>query len=222
MTSSPSLPRLLVLISGNGSNLQALIDATTSSPPTLNASIIHVISNKKAAYGLTRAASASIPTSYHNLIPYKKRHPESIEEARRAYDADLAQLILQQKPDMVVCAGWMHIFSPPALDPLEVAGVDIINLHPALPTQFDGAGAIGRAFEAFQKGEIEKTGIMIHYVIQAVDRGEPIIVREIELRAGESLEELEERIHKVEHVEIVNGARIALQRRAGKTKKENE
>lgn len=123
---------------------------------------------------------------------------------------------------MVVCAGWMHIFSPPALDPLEAAGIDIINLHPALPTQFDGAGAIERAFEAFQRGEIEKTGIMIHYVIHAVDRGEPIIVRGIELKAGESLEELEERIHKIEHVEIVDGTRIALQRRAEKIQKRNE
>lgn len=213
----PSTPRLLVLISGSGTNLQALIDATTSSPPALAASITHVISNKKAAYGLTRAAAANIQSSYHNLVTYKKRHPTtSVEEARKAYDADLAQLILAQRPDVVVCAGWMHIFSPQALDPLAAAGVDIINLHPALPTQFDGADAIERAFAAFQRGEIEKTGIMIHHVIHAVDRGEPIVVREIELRTGESLEELKERIHKIEHVEIVNGTRIVLQKRAGK------
>jgi phosphoribosylglycinamide formyltransferase len=207
-------PRILVLISGNGSNLQALIDATTSGPPSLKATIVHVISNRKAAYGLTRAANAGISTTYHNLVPYIKRLPDHPQEARQAYDADLGNLILAQKPDLVVCAGWMHILSPAALKPLETAGVDIINLHPALPLQFDGANAIERAYEAFQRGEITKTGIMIHYVIVAVDRGTPIIVREIEMQRGESLPGLEERIHAVEHVEIVNGTRIALERRA--------
>lgn len=96
------------------------------------------------------------------------------------------------------------------------ANIDIINLHPALPKMFDGAGAIERAFEAWEKGEIEKTGIMVHHVIHAVDRGEPIVVREIELRKGDTLKDLEERIHVVEHVEIVNATRIALGQRAQK------
>lgn len=213
-----SPPNILVLISGSGTNLQALIDATTSTPPTLNARITHVISNKKAAYGLARASNAGIPTTYHNLLSYKKKHPENIQEARQAYDADLAEHILKQKPDMVVCAGWMHILSPTALEPLQAAGIDIINLHPALPKCFDGAGAIERAFEAWQKGEIEKTGVMIHHVIHVVDRGEPIVVKEIEFKKGDTLEDLEERIHAVEHVEIVNATRITLEQRAGKTK----
>ncbi|CAZ85678.1 unnamed protein product [Tuber melanosporum] len=205
--------RILVLISGNGSNLQALIDASRANPSTLEASIIHVISNKKAAYGLKRAANAGIPSTYHNLLAYKNKNPNNPQEAREAYDADLAKLILAQTPDLVVCAGWMHILSPTALDPLEEAGVDIINLHPALPGQFDGANAIERAYEEFQRGEITKTGIMIHYVIAAVDKGTPIIVREIEMIKGESLGDLENRMHVVEHVEIVNGTRIALEER---------
>lgn len=93
------------------------------------------------------------------------------------------------------------------------AHIDIINLHPALPKMFDGANAIDRAFEAWKRGEIKKTGIMIHHVIHAVDRGEPIVVREIELKEGDTLEDLEERIHAVEHVEIVNATRIALEQR---------
>lgn len=215
-----SPPRILVLISGNGSNLQALIDSTISRPPSLEATIVHVISNRKAAYGLKRAAKAGISTSYHNLVPYKNLYPDDPQKARETYDADLAKLILAQKPDLVVCAGWMHILSLAALDPLQVDGVDIINLHPALPGQFDGANAIERAWEAFQRGEITKTGIMIHYVIDAVDRGTPIIVREIEMIKGESLEDLTERIHAVEHVEIVNGTRIALERRAERNRAE--
>ncbi|CUS15535.1 unnamed protein product [Tuber aestivum] len=169
--------RTLVLISGNGST-QALIDASRADLPALDASIIYVISNKKAAYGLKRAADTGILSTYHNLLAYKNKNHNNPQEAREAYDADLAKLILSQTPDLVVCAGWMHILSPTALEPLEEAGVDIINLHPALPGQFDGANAIERAYEAFQRGEITKTGIMIHYVIADVDKGTPIVVRE--------------------------------------------
>lgn len=208
LTDGPS-PRILVLISGNGSNLQALIDAT----PPLPGTIIHVLSNRRTAYGLTRAATAGIPTSYHNLVSYKSRYSTDVA-AREAYDADLARLILAQKPDLVVCAGWMHILSTTALDPLEAAGIDIINLHPALPGQFDGKDAIGRAWRAFQEGEVDGTGVMMHHVISAVDRGEPVLVRKVEIRKGESVEELEARIHEVEHEMIVEGTRIVLEQRA--------
>ncbi|KAF3924675.1 hypothetical protein AA313_de0205440 [Arthrobotrys entomopaga] len=205
--------RIVVLISGSGSNLQALIDA--ASTPTLpNARIVHVISNRKAAYGLTRAANASppIPTSYHGFPPYKTSHPE---DPRGSYDRDLAKIILNlpedQYPDLIVCAGWMHILTPKFLEPIEEAGIPIINLHPALPGAFDGAGAIERAWEAFKNGQITETGVMIHYVIKEVDRGEPIVVKKVEIKAGESLEDLTERIHAIEHVAIVEGAKLALE-----------
>src|ERR1043165_1065185 len=98
---------LTVLISGSGTNLQALIDACGSSPLE-RAKITHVISNKKDAYGLTRAQNANIPTTYHNLVAggYKKKNPDDIEKAREQYDLDLANIILehQAKPDLVVCA----------------------------------------------------------------------------------------------------------------------
>jgi phosphoribosylglycinamide formyltransferase len=207
--STPTAPSILVLISGSGSNLQALIDASNS--PRLPGKITHVISNKKSAFGLTRAANAGIPTSYHNLVPYKKAHPD-VAEARSVYDADLAKLVLEQKPDMVVCAGWMHILSLSFLEPLAAANVPIINLHPALPGMFDGARAIERAKEAFERGEISGTGVMVHYVIGEVDRGEPIVVRDVDMIQGEGLEALEERIHKVEHEAIVEGARIVLEK----------
>lgn len=87
----------------------------------------------------------------------------------------------------------MHILSDSFLD---LIPTPIINLHPALPGAFDGANAIGRAYEAFQKGEIERTGVMVHRVIKEVDRGEPLVVREIEMRE-ETLQQLEERIHQV-------------------------
>ncbi|USP77849.1 hypothetical protein yc1106_05123 [Curvularia clavata] len=204
---------LTVLISGNGSNLQALIDACASGALP-NTRIVHVISNRKAAYGLERAAKASIPTSYHNLVPYKKKHPESVDAAREEYDADLAKMILSQtpRPDMIVCAGWMHIVTPAFLGPIAEAKIKIINLHPALPGEFAGAGAIERAWKAGREEGLKRTGVMIHEVIAEVDAGEPVLTREVELREGESLEALEERIHGVEHGAIVEGTRRMLEK----------
>ncbi|MCJ1282029.1 hypothetical protein MMC26_001352 [Xylographa opegraphella] len=202
--------RILVLISGNGTNLQALIDAAANSEIS-NAHIVHVISNRKDAYGLQRAAKAGIKTSYHNLLKYKKQYgDQSVENVRAIYDADLAEMVLKNTPDLVVCAGFMHILTNKFLRPLQEAGVPIINLHPALPGQFNGVDAISRAYRAFHRQEITKTGVMIHYVISAVDMGEPIILKEIELRHGESLEDLEQRIHVVEWQTIVEGTTLAL------------
>jgi phosphoribosylglycinamide formyltransferase len=204
--------RILVLISGNGSNLQALIDACDT-PRLPSSRIIRVISNRKDAYGLERAQKASIPTSYHNLVRYKKQQAATeagVGLAREAYDQDLAKLILNDKPDIVVCAGWMHILSSSFVDTLATANIVIINLHPALPGQFNGAGAIHRAYQAFMKGEISHTGVMIHHVISEVDMGAPIVTREVPIVKGESEKELEDRIHAVEWGLIVEGTAKAI------------
>ncbi len=205
--------RILVLISGNGSNLQALIDACNT-PRLPSSKIIRVISNRKDAYGLIRAQDASIPTTYHNLVKYKKQQAANEAGtllARVAYDQDLARMIIEEKPDLVVCAGWMHILSSAFVDAMKEARIAIVNLHPALPGQFNGAGAIRRAYEAFQKGEIDHTGIMIHHVISEVDMGEPIITKRVPMVKGESEEDLENRIHEVEWGLIVEGTARALQ-----------
>lgn len=131
--------RTTILISGSGTNLQAVIDKVHSG--TLNAHLIRVLSNRKDAYGLERARKASIPTAYHNLVKYKKAHPptpEGVQAAREEYDAELARLILADRPELVVCLGFMHILSPQFLSPLEREGVRIVNLHPALPGAFNG------------------------------------------------------------------------------------
>lgn len=215
---SETVPQIVVLISGTGTNLQALIDATTSSPPRTQAKINHVIANlgQKAKPGIERAKKAGIPTTVKTLKSYKdqipSRYPDQIT-ARESYDADLAQFILHdiQRPDLVVCAGWMHILAPAFLAPVKAAGIPIINLHPALPGAFNGAHAIERAWNAFQEGKIEKTGVMIHYVIEEVDEGEPVVVKEIDIQPNESLESLESRIHKIEHEAIVEGTNIVLE-----------
>lgn len=231
MSQSPH--NLVVLISGNGSNLQAIIDAcATSTLP--NTRVTHVISkyrslennrnatlysptrSRKAAYGLERAAKASIPTTYHNLVPFKQKHPQTdagTAAARTEYDASLASLILalSPRPDVIVCAGWMHILTPDFLNPIAAANIKVINLHPALPGKFAGAGAIERAWEAGRKEGLKRTGVMVHEVIAEVDAGEAIVTQEVELREGESLDDLETRIHEVEHGLIVEGTRRTLE-----------
>lgn len=119
----------------------------------------------------------------------------------------------------------MHILAPTFIDPLTAKNIPIINLHPALPGQYDGASAIERAFDDFWAGKLEnnKTGIMIHYVISEVDRGTPILVEEVECQRSDRLDgesdeehkkrdlvEHEERMHKVEHRLIVEGTRMAI------------
>ncbi|KAL8795723.1 MAG: hypothetical protein Q9195_001774 [Heterodermia aff. obscurata] len=220
---------ITVLISGNGyakaalemlkkpgsSNLQAIIDACRNSTIP-NAGIIRVISNREKAYGLERAKRANpkdIPTAYLNLLKYKKQHPatpDGIDAAREAYFEALASIVLEDKPDIVVCAGWMLIVTASFLDKLAAAKVPIINLHPALPGEFNGMNAIERAYEAFQQGKIEKTGIMIHYVIKEVDEGEPIVTKELAFKEGETLNDVEARIHELEWRAIVEGTKIAI------------
>lgn len=135
--------RLTVLISGNGTNLQAVIDKIEARQ--LPAIIVRVISNRKDAYGLERAKRAGIPTLYHNLLKYKKARPstdQGMQAAREEYDAELANLVLQDSPELVVCLGFLHVLSRSFLDPLEKTQVKIINLHPALPKAFAGSVSI--------------------------------------------------------------------------------
>ncbi len=193
-------PRMIVLISGSGSNLQALIDATRDRK--LAADIVLVVSNRQAAYGLERARSAGIESLYFPLKPYR-----TAGESREVYDADLAGNLKSYEPDLIILAGWMHILSPVFLN--QFSG-QVINLHPALPGQFDGVGAIERAYDAYQRGEIDHTGCMVHYVIPEVDAG-PVVARTIlHFKEGESLDDFETRMHAAEHKLIVHASQIAL------------
>ena len=190
--------RLVVLISGSGTNLQAIMDAIEAKH--LKAEIIAVISNRKAAFGLTRAQQAGIETLYFPLKPYT-----DAGKSREDYDADLAEKIKAYQPDLIVLAGWMHIVSPVFL---EAFPNRVINLHPALPNEFAGTNAIERAFEAAQKGEIRRSGIMVHYVVPEVDAGDVIIQAEVAILPSDSLEDFASRMHATEHRLIVQA--IAL------------
>ena len=186
--------RLVVLISGNGSNLQALLDAMRMR--VLDAQVVLVVSNRKDAFGLERAAKAGIPTRYHPLKPYR-----DAGRSRADYDAELAQIVRAAKPDYVVLAGWMHILSDAFLRHFPYR---VINLHPALPGQFPGAHAIDDAFAAFGRGEIKQTGVMVHLVPdEQVDRGQVILSQEVPIYASDTLEMLSNRVHQAEHKLLV-------------------
>jgi len=183
--------RLVVLISGNGSNLQAILDACSSGE--LNAQVVSVISNKADAYGLVRARNVGV-----EAVHFTKRKNES----RTEYDARLAEYVSTCLPDYVILAGWMLILSSSFLSSFPNR---VINLHPALPGMFPGTNAIQRAFEAYQRDEIDHTGVMVHLVPdEGVDNGPVLATEIVPIEKDDTLESLEARVHQVEHELLVH------------------
>ena len=192
--------RIVVLISGNGSNLQALIDNTISGD--LPVEIAAVISNTADAYGLERARRAGIMTQVLSLEDVIASGGD-----RDAFDIELAALVAAYSPDLIVLAGWMLVLGHGFLDRFPNA---VINLHPAMPGAFPGTRAIERAHAAFHRGEIKRTGVMVHRVIAEVDAGPVVVTEPVPIFKGETVEELEERIHLVEHNLLVAAVDLIL------------
>jgi formyltetrahydrofolate-dependent phosphoribosylglycinamide formyltransferase len=192
---SPS--RLVVLISGNGSNLQAILDACASGE--LPASVVCVVSNKADAYGLVRAKDAGVEAIHFGKLA---------TETRQEYDQRLADYVTTKQPDYIILAGWMRILSSSFLSSFPNK---VINLHPALPDTFPGTHAIERAYEAYQRGEIQHTGIMVHLVPdEGVDNGPVLVTEIVPIHKEDTLEILEARIHQTEHMLLVNTLRMVF------------
>ena len=190
--------RLVVLISGFGSNLQAVLDAVRDGE--LPAQVCGVVSNKSGAYGLERARLAGIPTA---VLVFKK------DQERTGYDGQLADIVAAFQPDWVILAGWMRILSAAFLNRFPGR---VVNLHPALPGMFPGTHAIERAFAAYRAGEIEHTGVMVHLVPDdGVDSGEVLNQKIVPIDPQDTLESLEERIHQVEHALLVETLQTLIQ-----------
>ena len=100
----------------------------------------------------------------------------------------MARIVLAASPDVVVLTGWMHILSEAFIDLM--GPVPIKNLRPAFPGAFDGANAIERTYETWKRGEVTRLGCMIHRVVKEVDKGEPIIVREVDFKRARTLRSL--------------------------------
>ncbi len=189
-----------MLVSGRGSNLQAVLDACADG--RLDAEVVAVVSNRRKAFGLERARAAGVEAVY---AP-RKGHAD-----RDAYDAALADLVAARRPDVVVLAGWMYILGAGFLSRFPGR---VINLHPALPGAFPGLHAIERAWEAARDEGLDHTGVMVHHAVPEVDAG-PVVAQEaVPLDPDEPLEALFTRMHAVEHRLLVEATRRVLAARA--------
>lgn len=170
-----------VLISGSGSNLQAIIDAIEAD--TLDAQIVTVISNKADAYGLERAKAAGIRAVF--LDP--KDYPDSA-----AYNVAIRDELQDQGAQYVVMAGYMKLLGS---EVLEAYPMRVLNLHPALLPSFPGAHGIEDALDY----GVKVTGITVHFADEQFDRGPIIAQKAIEIAEGDTPDTLAERIHAAEH-----------------------
>jgi len=186
MSRTKEKARLVVLISGSGTNLQAILDACRRGE--LSAEVAAVISDQPQAYGLVWAKEAGVPA----IVKPKRK-----EQTRAQYDDELAQLCRSYQPDLIILAGWMRLLTRAFLDHFPM---QVINLHPALPGAFPGTHAIQRAYEAYRRGEITHTGVMVHLVPdEGVDNG-PLLAQEVvPIEPDDTPEALETRVHSVEH-----------------------
>ena len=186
--------RLVMLASGGGTNLQAVLDAVADG--SLDAQVVAVVSDKPNALALARAARAGVPAV---------GLPTEAGEARSAYDRRLAAAVQPFEPDFVVLAGWMRLLS---MSFLEHYPMRVVNLHPSLPGEFPGTHAIERAMQAHQRLGIARTGVMVHFVPdEGVDNGPIIATVEVPIALDETLASLEQRVHEAEHTLLVEALR---------------
>jgi formyltetrahydrofolate-dependent phosphoribosylglycinamide formyltransferase len=185
------MTRIAILISGFGSNQQAIMDAAAEGRlPDVEVAL--VVSNRKDAYGIQRAIERGVPVVYFPLAPYSKAgHP------RKEYDADLASLVHAFDVTWVVLAGWMHVLGNAFLQQFPSR---VVNLHPALPGTFPGTHAIQRAYEAYRQGQVTHTGVIVHLVPdEGVDVG-PVVAQEVvPIHPEDTADDLETRVHATEH-----------------------
>lgn len=188
--------RLVVLVSGRGSNLQALLDACAEH--RLDAEVVAVVSNRPGAPALERAEAAGVAAL---ALPVEGRQ-------RGQYDARLAETVRSYRPDLVVLAGWMRILTSRFLDQFPGR---VLNLHPALPGTFPGLHSIERAYQAWCRGEIDEGGVMVHLVPdEAVDAGPVVAWRPVPFLPGDHLEAYEQRVRRAEHEVLVEGVAKVL------------
>lgn len=173
--------KLGVLISGSGTNLQAIIDRIADG--TLDASIELVVSSRPSAYGLKRAEAAGIQTLTLSKEIYAD--PEQADEI-------IAAELVQRHVDYVIMAGYMRKVHDPILASFPNR---VVNLHPALLPSFPGAHAIA---DAYERG-VKVTGVTVHFANADYDAGPIIAQRALPVEEGWSVEELEAHIHQIEH-----------------------
>ena len=174
--------KIAVLISGNGSNLEALINACKKN--VISGSIDIIISNNPDAYGIQRAKNHSIDYKIVDNNRFKTRED---------FDKALVEELEDSNPDLVVLAGFMRILTPVMIEAFKNK---IINIHPSLLPKYPGLDTHN---SVMKNGDL-KHGVTIHFVNEVLDGGQIIAQGEISVNADETLEELKTRIHAIEHV----------------------
>lgn len=193
--------RVAVLISGNGSNLQALIDAARAAE--YPAEIALVISNKADAYGLERAKQAGITRA---VISHKD-YP-----TREAFDAALHNCLSDQKAELVCLAGFMRLLTPWFVERWHDR---LVNIHPSLLPEYKGLDTHARVLA---DGKVE-TGCTVHFVRPEMDVGPIIVQRRVAVEAGDNVETLAARVHAAEHIAYPEALRLVA---SGAVRVENE
>ena len=180
--------RVVVLVSGSGSNLQSMIDTVHGRG---GVEIVLVVSSRDGVPALERARGAGIPT---RVVPLAGRE-------RRARDTELADVVADVEPGLVVLAGWMSILTDAFLDRFPDR---VINLHPSLLPAFPGLDAIGQALA----WGVRYTGVTVHYAEEVVEGGPAIVQEPVPVLYGDDEEALTARIREVEHRLVPEAVRL--------------
>ena len=170
-----------VLLSGSGTNLQAIIDEIANGLPV---EIVHVLSSRPDAYGIERARAAGIPVTVFDRSCY---------EDREAADARIAAIMQEAGAEYLVMAGYMRKLTPVVLDTFPD---HVLNLHPALLPSFKGAHAIQDAWDA----GVKVTGVTVHLANEDYDKGPIVAQRAVPVLEDDDIDALEARIHETEHI----------------------
>lgn len=196
--------KLAVLISGSGSNLQAILDASTKTD--FPAQVEVVISNVPDAFGLTRAKQAGIPTISidHKKFPDRHSFENALQSALSTYEVDL-----------ICLAGFMRILTSEFIAQWPDK---IINTHPALLPKYGGPGMYGdHVHKAVLAAEETQSGPTIHYVIPEVDKGEIIAQSRVDVKKNDTAETLAKRVLEQEHVLYPEAIKLIAEKRGFKT-----
>lgn len=187
-----SVKRIGVLVSGGGTNLQAIIDATHKGD--INGEVVIVISNRKDAYGLERARIKGIRSEfvdYSDVDAYNKR---------------VLELLIEEKVDLVVLAGYLKVVGKDIIGTYEDR---IINIHPSLIPSFCGKGYYGeRVHKAVLDKGVKVTGATVHFVDEGTDTGKIILQEAVEVLDDDTIESLQKRVLEIEHKLLVKVLRM--------------
>jgi phosphoribosylglycinamide formyltransferase-1 len=183
-TNNPTQPtcRVVVLISGSGSNLQALIDQQQQGQLAIE--IVAVISNKPDVFGLERAAKAGIP---HQVVNHRDY------DDRESFDLALAKVIDRYQPQLVVLAGFMRILTA---DFVRAYQGRMLNIHPSLLPKYQGLHTHQRALDAGDSCH----GVTVHFVTEELDGGPSVIQAIVPIVGGDTADTLAKRIQQQEHI----------------------